>query len=49
METIRQANPQYNFEEIAEALYEIARLNYYADPPSVDESPPLDFLSDNES
>ena len=49
METIRQANPHYDFEEIAEALYEIARLNYYADPPPVDELPPLDFLSDDQS
>jgi ADP-ribosylglycohydrolase len=27
IETLRQANPQYNFEEIAEELYEIALLN----------------------
>ena len=49
MESIRQANPQYNFEEMAEALYDIARLNYYAEAPPVDEAPPLDFLSEDQS
>jgi ADP-ribosylglycohydrolase len=36
IDTIRQANPQYDFEEIAEALYEIARNNYYLDAPKAD-------------
>jgi ADP-ribosylglycohydrolase len=48
METIRQANPHYDFEELAEALYDIARLNYYAELPPGDDSPPLDFLSENQ-
>lgn len=33
IETLRRANPRYNFEEIAEDLYEIALLNYQATPP----------------
>ena len=33
IQTLRQANPQYDFEETAEALYEIAKNNYYASPP----------------
>jgi hypothetical protein len=49
VETIRRANPQYDFEETAEALYEIARLNYSADPSPTDALPPLDFLSEDQS
>ncbi len=45
---IRQANPQYDFEEMAEALYEIARINYYSAPPPPAEIPSLDFLSSAE-
>jgi ADP-ribosylglycohydrolase len=33
IQTIRQANPQYDFEETSESLYEIARANYYSSPP----------------
>jgi ADP-ribosylglycohydrolase len=44
IQTIRQANPQYDFEEIAEALYEIARNNYYSSNSSqLDETPPISF------
>lgn len=42
IDLLRQANPDYNFEETAEALYEIARNNYYGTPPPP-EAPP-DFL-----
>ena len=45
---IRQANPEYDFEETAEALYEIARLNYHSAPPPADETPPLDFLTSSQ-
>ncbi len=38
IETLQQANPQYNFEEIAQGLYEIAQKNYDAIPPN-DEGP----------
>ena len=34
VETLRQANPQYNFEEIAKGLCGIALKNYQAAPPS---------------
>ena len=47
IETIRQANPQYDFEEIAEALYELARINYYAEPPPADDTPSIGFLGNN--
>ncbi len=43
IETIRRANPQYNFEETAEALYEIALKNS-ANLPGPDDAPPT--LSD---
>ena len=33
IETIRQANPQYKFEETAEGLYEIGAQNYHNNPP----------------
>jgi ADP-ribosylglycohydrolase len=49
IETIRQANPQYDFEETAEALYEIARGNYYSAPRPVDENPSLSFLNEDNS
>lgn len=39
IDTIRQVNPQYNFEETAEALYEIALKNS-ADLPDPNENPP---------
>ncbi|MEW5961874.1 MAG: ADP-ribosylglycohydrolase family protein [Chloroflexota bacterium] len=44
IEILRQANPQYNFEEIAEALYEIACHNYYSAPPTIEQQLPPDFL-----
>jgi len=34
IETIRQANPQYDFEETAENLYDIAVENYHNNPPT---------------
>jgi len=47
IETLRQANPQYDFEEVAEALYEIARTNYHAAPPQTQKPQlPADFLTD---
>lgn len=49
IEIIRQANPQYDFEETAEALYEIARGNYYSAPRPVDENPSLSFLNEDNS
>lgn len=42
IETIRQANPQYDFEELAEGLYEIALRNRDATTPQ----PVADWLSD---
>jgi ADP-ribosylglycohydrolase len=42
IETIRQANPQYDFEEMAEGLYEIALRNRDATTPQ----PVADWLSD---
>jgi ADP-ribosylglycohydrolase len=36
LETIRQANPQYNFEQTADGLYEIALRNYQARPSDED-------------
>lgn len=32
LEVLRQANPEYNFDEIAEGLYQIAAKNYHATP-----------------
>jgi ADP-ribosylglycohydrolase len=47
IDTLRRANPQYDFEEVAEALYEIARANYHAAPPQTEEPQlPPDFLID---
>ncbi len=37
LETLRRANPQYQFEEIAEELYEIARHNYHSAVPKLDQ------------
>jgi len=44
---LRQANPRYDFEETAEALYEIAKNNYYASPPPAnnDTLPPSAFFA----
>lgn len=46
IETLHQANPQYNFEEIAQGLCGIALQNYQAAPPGDDDSlaPLLDEL-----
>ncbi len=47
IEIIRQANPHYNFEEIAEALYEIGRTNYHAAQAQIDAPSPNNFLENN--
>jgi ADP-ribosylglycohydrolase len=46
IKTLRQANSRYDFEETAEALYEIAKNNYYASPPPAngDKLPPPSFF-----
>ena len=46
IDTLRQANPEYDFEETAEALYEIARNNYHSAPPQINQEIPPDFLTD---
>lgn len=43
IQILRQANPQYNWEEMAEELYEIACKNYHLAPPQTDQ-PGLDSL-----
>ncbi|MDX1520452.1 MAG: ADP-ribosylglycohydrolase family protein [Anaerolineae bacterium] len=42
VDTLRQANPQLEFEPVAEGLYQIALLNYEEMP----EPPGVDFISD---
>lgn len=49
VEMLSQANPQYDFKETAEALYEIARNNFYSAPPKVEEHLPPNFLENSSS
>jgi ADP-ribosylglycohydrolase len=46
LEIIRRANQEYDFEETAEALYEIARSNYYASSAPTGAPPPDQFPGD---
>jgi ADP-ribosylglycohydrolase len=48
IDVLRQANPQYDFEETAEGLYEIARHNYHSAPPKKEEQLPPDFLGNTQ-
>jgi ADP-ribosylglycohydrolase len=47
IETLQQANPQYNFEEIAEGLYQIALQNYQAIPQSDEDTLTSSFLDEH--
>jgi ADP-ribosylglycohydrolase len=46
LETLQQANPQLNIEEVAEGLYEIAQKNYHANEPEPDEPLTSSFLDE---